>query len=90
MKRQSTHKVLMLARKHLGQNSSARVCMSDAIRAIDRGDIDRAERMALRSLAHSVGILHADYSAAFHASGIEGNVHLVSPIKTKEDVCIDR
>ena len=77
MKRIDTNKVLMLARKHLGQNSSARSCMADAINALNTGDLDLATRWALRSLAHSVGIFHADYVTAFNASGLNGGSRLV-------------
>lgn len=73
-----TNKVLTLARQHLGTNSSARACMADAVKAHDSGDLNLAARWALRSLAHSVGILHPDYMRAFHASGVGGEVRLVS------------
>ena len=73
-----TNKVLALARKHLGENSSARACMASAVTAQNDGDLDLAARWALRSLAHSVGILHADYTSAFKAAGITGEVRLVT------------
>lgn len=60
----NTAALLALARKHLN-GSSARACMADAVAAQDKGDLALAERWALRSLAHSVGILHADYARAF-------------------------
>jgi hypothetical protein len=72
-----TDKVLNIARQHLGNNSSARACMTDAIKAKDAGNLDMAARWALRSIAHSVGILHPDYSKAFRASGVQGEVRLV-------------
>lgn len=74
-------KVFALARKHLGNgsayDSSARLCMADAMR-LETDDLPRAMVCAMRSLAYSVGILHADYAKAFHASGIGGDVRLVS------------
>ena len=72
-----TNKVLTLARQHLTTNSLARACMASAVVAHDAGDLDLAARWALRSLAHSVGILHPDYTRAFNASGIPGEVRLV-------------
>lgn len=76
-----TAKVFALARKHLGNgsayDSSARSCMADAMR-LQTDDTPRAMVYALRSLAYSIGILHADYARAFHASGIGGEVRLVS------------
>lgn len=78
-------KVFALARKHLGNgsayDSSARSCMADAMRLSAYADTehhDRAMICAMRSLAYSIGILHADYAKAFHASGIGGEVRLVS------------
>ena len=61
--------LLILARKHLGtsaMDSSARLCLTDAIRLMDRDEpnYDAARHRALRSLASSVGILHADYQRA--------------------------
>lgn len=73
----NSEKVLRLARKHLGNNSSARACMKDSIAALNRGELDLAMRWALRSLAHSIGILHVDYKAAFNASGISGQCGIV-------------
>lgn len=73
-------KVLVLARKNLGgtMESSARACLSDAISAMNGGNHDMALRYALRSIAYSVGILHADYAKAFKASGFAGEARLVS------------
>jgi hypothetical protein len=41
--------------------SSARLCLSDAVSAMDRGDDAAAIARAGRSLAYSVGIAHRDY-----------------------------
>ncbi len=73
-------KVFRIARKHLSNNSSARACMSDAMAALNREEIDLAVRWSLRSLAHSVGILHPDYKIAYNASGVQGPCHLVAII----------
>ena len=54
------------ARKHLGGNmeSSARLCLADAIALFDAGDFDTAKARALKSLAYSVGVFHPAYKAA--------------------------
>ena len=60
-------KAITLARKHIGKGimeSSARVCLSDAIHLFDRGLVDYAKKRALDSLKYSIGILHADYKKA--------------------------
>lgn len=71
-------KVFRLARKHLGDNSSARACMADAMRQQSEGNLDLAIKWALRSLAHSIGICSPDYALAFKASGVDGEIKLVS------------
>jgi hypothetical protein len=58
---------IRLARKHLGQGtmeSSARLCLADAIKLYDNADYDTAHKRALKSLAYSVGIFHPDYKLA--------------------------
>ena len=58
---------LTLARKHLAaaiQESSARFCMTGAVRALDDGALDSAKMWALKSLGYSVGVFHADYKRA--------------------------
>jgi hypothetical protein len=58
---------IRLARKHLGKGSmesSARLCLADAIALHDKGMLDYAQARALKSLAYSVGICHADYRRA--------------------------
>ena len=59
------NKAIILARKHIGNgalmDSSARVCLNDALRAVEREDYKAAKMWALSSLAYSVGIFHADY-----------------------------
>lgn len=62
----NTHTVIALARQHLGGEmaTSARLCLADAIRLNDDGDLDGAKARALKSLAYSVGISHRDYRRA--------------------------
>ena len=63
----NTDIVIRLARKHLGNGvmeSSARLCLEDAICLYDGGNLYRAKERALKSLAYSVGILHPDYRRA--------------------------
>ena len=61
----NTNQILIVARKHVGNGaameSSARLCLADAVNLYTDGDYAAAERRALRSLSYSVGILHADY-----------------------------
>jgi uncharacterized protein (UPF0332 family) len=62
----STLKVIALARKHLGgsMESSARLCLSDAVALLDEGKLEHAKQRALKSLVYSVGVFHADYKKA--------------------------
>ena len=46
--------------KH-AMDSSARLCLSDAVALANNGDYDGARIRALKSIAYSVGILHPDY-----------------------------
>lgn len=59
---------LDLARKHIGNgaamDSSARLCLADAVAAHDRGDLDRAADRAIASLRYSVGMFHGDFHKA--------------------------
>lgn len=56
---------IRLARKHVGNGaameSSARLCLSDALDRMETGNHDAAHYRALKSLGYSVGIFHADY-----------------------------
>jgi hypothetical protein len=66
------NKIIILARKHLGSGtmeSSARLCLSDALALVEKCDFRAASDRALRSLAYSVGIGHPDYSKAWKAAG---------------------
>jgi len=59
----NTHEVIILARKHLG-NSSARLCLEDALRLYEAGDLTNAKASALKSIDYSVGFWHHDYRRA--------------------------
>lgn len=62
----TTEQVLIEARKNLGgaMESSARLCLADAVRLFDSGDIEAARQRAVKSLAYSVGIFHPSYQKA--------------------------
>ena len=63
----NTHEVIILARKHLGtgvMDSSARLCLSDAITLHEAGDLTNAKARALKSIDYSVGCFHPDYRRA--------------------------
>ncbi len=61
----TTEQSIILARKHVGNGaemeSSARMCLADAVRLYDDGDMKGARYRALASLAYSVGRFHEDY-----------------------------
>jgi len=61
-----TEQVLILARKHLGgdMESSARLCLADAVALYDKGEFTYARSRAVKSLAYSVGIFHPVYKRA--------------------------
>jgi len=59
----NTSLALRLARKHLGGEemvSSARLCMTEAVRAEERGELHSAIRWAYKSLLYSVGFFHPE------------------------------
>lgn len=62
----TTEKIIILARKHLGgtMESSARLCLADAIRFQDSGELDLARMRAVESLRYSVGVFHKDFVRA--------------------------
>lgn len=63
----TTNQVIILARKHIGKgemDSSARLCLKDAVDLVEAGNLDDAKTRAVKSLAYSVGIMHADYQRA--------------------------
>ena len=64
----NTDQVLILARKHLGNGaameSSARLCLEDAVLHTAMGDLDSAKKRAIDSLRYSVGVFHKDYIKA--------------------------
>jgi hypothetical protein len=70
--------VFHFAVKNLNANPSARLCLADARAHQAAGEIDLALFCALRSISHSVGILHPDYRHAFEVAGFSGECRLVS------------
>lgn len=64
----TTDNAIILARKHVGNGaameSSARLCLADAVALQDAGNLTDAKARAVKSLAYSVGIFHADYKRA--------------------------
>jgi hypothetical protein len=62
----TVNQVIALARKHLGgaMESSARLCLADAVALFDAGDLIAARRRALRSLQFSVGVFHPEFVRA--------------------------
>jgi hypothetical protein len=64
----NTNTAIVLARKHVGNGaameSSARVCLEDAVRLYDENKLDLAKARAVKSLGYSVGVFHNDYKRA--------------------------
>lgn len=64
----NTDSAIILARKHVhngaAMQSSAELCLTDAIALFEAGDLVNAKARAVKSLGYSVGILHADYTRA--------------------------
>jgi hypothetical protein len=64
----NTENAIILARKHVGNgaamDSSARLCLADAVALADRGELEYAKARAVKSLGYSVGVFHADYKRA--------------------------
>lgn len=62
----SANEVLILARKNIGgeMESSARMCLTDAVDLMANGNLVAAKKRALDSLRYSVGVFHADYMKA--------------------------
>ena len=59
-------KALQLAIKHLGQGSmvsSARLCLSDAVHNLSRGEYEYAYERACKSISYSVGMFSPDYQS---------------------------
>lgn len=63
----SLNEVLALARKNLGgeMESSARLCLQDAVRLQDDGNFEASRARALKSLVYSVGVFSPEYWKAF-------------------------
>lgn len=62
----TTNQTIILARKNLGgeMESSARLCLADAVALQDAGNLEAAKRRAIDSLRYSVGVFHKDYIRA--------------------------
>ena len=63
----TTPEIIALARKHIGagtMESSARLCLADAIASYDHGAYGIARDWAVKSLRYSIGILAPDYKRA--------------------------
>ena len=63
----NAQEIIRLARKYLGcgtMESSARLCMADAVRLEGEGEFEFAKARALKSLSYSVGRSHPDYQRA--------------------------
>jgi hypothetical protein len=63
-----TQRTINLARRHIGKGaameSSARLCLEDAVRLYDAGNYPAARARAIRSMGYTIGILHPDYIKA--------------------------
>jgi hypothetical protein len=63
-----TSQVIGLAQKHVRNGalmqSSAQLCLDDAVLLRNNGHLEDAKRRALKSLAYSVGVFHEDYGRA--------------------------
>ncbi len=70
--------VMEIAKRYVGEKASGstNLCYADAVRCNDAGMPYHAAIHAMRSLAHSVGILHADYSEAWKHCGQKGEPRL--------------
>lgn len=64
----TANKVIVLARYYVAcdpsTESSARLCLADAVALYDAGFLTEAKARALKSLAYSVGTFHRDYVRA--------------------------
>jgi len=64
----NTREMITLARKHIhngaAMESSALLCLTDAITWYDEGNYKAAAISAERSLSYSVGVFHKDYKRA--------------------------
>tara|TARA_R110000868_G_C10600946_1_gene740499 strand:- start:84 stop:287 length:204 start_codon:yes stop_codon:yes gene_type:complete len=66
----TVHEIIILARKHVMQGeapmqSSAELCLREAIELHEMGDLKTAKKRAIRSLAYSIGEYHPDYPRPF-------------------------
>lgn len=58
----TTQEIIQTVRKHLGgpMESSARVCLADAIKLYDNGELSLARQRAIKSLLYSIGIFEVE------------------------------
>lgn len=61
-----TQSVIKLAKEKLDgeMESSARLCLNDAVALFNNGNLEVAKNRALQSLRYSVGIFHSAYKKA--------------------------
>ena len=68
----NTQDIIRVARRRVSDcpanESSARLCLADAVACYDAGDLAGATRRATKSLAYSVGLGHGDYIKARSSS----------------------
>ena len=76
--------IIQTARNHVGNGapmeSSARLCLADAVRHHDEGSFQRSYFYALKSLGYSIGIMHADYRKAWATVYGSDSVRLVTAL----------
>ena len=65
----NANQIIILARKYVMQGnasmqSSAELCLADAISQYNEGAFDRAKERAIKSLDYSIGFIHPDYKRA--------------------------
>lgn len=60
----NTANLIALAARHANKSTSAQSALTDALTTQSKGMDEAARKWALRSLGHSIGILHADYQLA--------------------------
>jgi hypothetical protein len=67
MPHMTTIAIIALAKSHLGRgvmDTSAELCLTDALCWEEAGRLDLARERAIKSLAYSVGVFHPSYLRA--------------------------
>lgn len=63
----NSYEVIQLAKKHANNGapmqSSAQLCLKEAIDLQQQGKYEAARNLAVKSLRYSVGVFHPDYKA---------------------------